>query len=125
MCVGSHFFPAQQTKVNMAIFGKQGLQAAALYLAVIWATYAQKKAGFADKAEYQAVWQVVDRKQLSSGKLKGKEYADAAKAARAQRYAAIIARGEKRTGTKGVERYKELKASKEFLAEQSKLTYMR
>ena len=109
----------------MAIFGKQGLQAAALYLAVIWATYAQKKAGFKDKAEYQAVWQVVDRKQLASGKLKGKEYADAAKAQRATRYAAIIARGEKRTGTKGVERYKELAASKEFLAEQSKLTYMR
>ena len=109
----------------MAIFGKQGLQAAALYLAVIWATYGQKKAGFASKAEYQAVWQTQDRKQLASTKKKGKDYADAAKAARAKRYEAIIARGVARTGAKGEERYKELAASREFLEQQSKLTYMR
>ena len=39
----------------MAIFGKQGLQAAALYLAVIWATYGQSRAGWKDKAEMEGI----------------------------------------------------------------------
>ena len=109
----------------MAIFGKQGLQAGALYLAVIWATYGQKKAGFASNAEMNAIVELSERKTLAGKKLKGKAYRDEAKSMRAARYANILRAGAARTGgTAGAERYKEY-ATGEFKTAYEKLGYLR
>ena len=108
----------------MAIFGKQGLQAGALYLAIMWATYGQKKAGFKDKAEMNAIVELSGRKALAGKKLKGKAYKEAAQQMRAARFAAVIERGVKRTGASGTERYKELETG-EFATAYKKLGYLR
>jgi len=108
----------------MAIFGKQGLQAGALYLAVMWATYGQKKAGFTSAAEVNAIIELSERKALASKSLKGKEYKAAAQEIRARRFAEVIARGVKRTGATGEERYKELETG-EFKTAYEKLGYLR
>ena len=108
----------------MAIFGKQGLQAGALYLAIIWATYGQKKAGFAKAADMNAIIELSGRKALAGAKKKGKAYKDAAREIRARRFAEVIARGVKRTGATGEERYKELETG-EFKTAYQKLGYLR
>ena len=108
----------------MAIFGKQGLQAGALYLAIIWATYGQKKAGFKDKAEMNAIIELSERKTLAGKKLKGKAYKEAAQQMRAARFASVIRRGIARTGATGGERYKELETG-EFKTAYEKLGYLR
>ena len=108
----------------MAIFGKQGLQAGALYLAIIWATYGQKKAGFASNAEMNAIVELSQRKTLAGKKLKGKEYKAAAQDIRARRFASIVRRGAQRTGATGEARYKEL-ATGEFKTAYEKLGYLR
>ena len=108
----------------MAIFGKQGLQAGALYLAVMWATYGQKKAGFTSAAEVNAIIELSERKALASKSLKGKEYKAAAQEIRARRFASVLRRGAQRTGASGEERYKEL-ASGPFKTAYEKLGYLR
>ena len=108
----------------MAIFGKQGLQAGALYLAIIWATYGQKKAGFAKAADMNAIIELSGRKALAGQKKKGKAYKDAAREIRARRFASVLRRGAQRTGAAGEARYKEL-ASGEFKTAYEKLGYLR
>ena len=108
----------------MAIFGKQGLQAGALYLAVMWATYGQKKAGFTSAAEVNAIIELSERKALASKSLKGKAYKEAAQEIRARRFAPVLRRGATRTGAAGEERYKEL-ASGPFKTAYEKLGYLR
>ena len=52
----------------MAIFGMNGLYAAGLYLAAIYALYGQKNAGFKNDKEVQAVVGIVARKGLAGVK---------------------------------------------------------
>ena len=109
----------------MAIFGKQGLQAGALYLAVIWATYGQKRAGFTKKEQVNKIVSISERKTLAGKKLKGKQYRDEAKSMRAARYANILSAGAARTGgDAGTARYKELESG-EFQTAYEKLGYLR
>ena len=110
----------------MAIFGKQGLQAAALYLAVIWATYGQSRAGWKDKAEMENITLILDRKASSLKDKKGAKYKEAAQALRKSRYDAIVAMGVARTGKTGGERYKSLaEKTSEFRTEFEKQSYLR
>ena len=108
----------------MAIFGKQGLQAGALYLAVIWATYGQKRAGFTKQEQVNKIVGISERKTLAGKKLKGKAYKEAAQQMRAARFASVIRRGIARTGATGGERYKELETG-EFKTAYEKLGYLR
>ena len=109
----------------MAIFGKQGLQAGALYLAVIWATYGQKRAGFTKQEQVNKIVGISERKTLAGKKLKGKAYRDEAKSMRAARYANILRAGAARTGgAAGAERYKEFESG-EFKTAYEKLGYLR
>lgn len=82
----------------MAIFGKNGAWAAALYLATMWGVYGMKNAGFKNDKELQAISQLIGRKNVGEA-VKGKSATrkDAVKQLREARYAAM----------KG-ERYKEL-----------------
>ena len=71
----------------MAIFGRQGLEAAVLYLATLWAVYGMKDAGF-KKGEEKKIEIIVARKNVkgaSSG-----ERIKSIKAMRKARYDSMI-----------------------------------
>lgn len=109
----------------MAIFGQNGLSAAALYLATLWVLYGQKDAGYPSKSAITAVEEWSKRKDESLKDKKGAEYKAAVKALRERRHAAYLSRGIARTGAKGGERYKEFERSSKFDIEQRKLGYLR
>ena len=107
------------------IFGQNGLSAAALYLATLWAVYGQKDAGYPDKASIQEVKDWSQRKATSLKDKKGAEYKAEIARLREARHAAYLARGIARTGAKGRERYADQLASSKFDVEQRKLGYLR
>ena len=107
------------------IFGQNGLSAAALYLATLWAVYEQKDAGYPDKASIQEVKDWSQRKAQSLKDKKGAEYKAEIARLREQRHAAYLRRGIKRTGAKGRERYADQLEKSKFDVEQRKLGYLR
>ena len=109
----------------MAIFGQNGLSAAALYLATVWAVYGQKLAGFPNKAAIQKVENLSYRKNAALKDKKGSDYKDAVKTIRERRHGEYLRRGIARTGKAGAERYKEYTEKSTFDIEQQKLGYLR
>ena len=108
------------------IFGQNGLSAAALYLATLWAVYGQKDAGYPDKQAIEKVRDWSQRKAQSLKDKKGAEYKAEVAKLREARHAAYLARGIARTGAKGRERYADQYAkSSKFDVEQRKLGYLR
>ena len=87
----------------MAILGKNGLWAAALYLAAVWGLYGQKDAGFHDpdgwEKDLESIEQLVDRKRVAE--VSGNKTATAriVEEIRAGRVRAAV--GAKRGGSKG------------------------
>ena len=79
----------------MAIFGKNGLEAAAMYLAILWAVYGQKDAGFADKAEFDKIEAIAFRKQYADSTGDKKAALLTLRTLRAQ---SLIAHAKKRPG---------------------------
>ena len=109
----------------MAIFGQNGLSAAAIYLATIFALYRQKQAGFPDKASLAKVANIISRKQAAASGKKGAEYKAEVTKLRSERYQQYLQAGAARTGKEGVARYKDLQSSSAFATGQSKLGYLR
>ena len=79
----------------MAIFGMHGIQAAALYVAGVWALYGQKDAGF-KKDEEKGTLMVVSRKNLTGAT--AKEKTEAVKQMRQGRVRDLAAAALKRPG---------------------------
>ena len=106
----------------MAIFGRQGLEAAVLYLATVWALYGMKDAGFKDK-EVDEIVNIASRKNQAGQDAKSK--AEALTALRQRRYDALLQQAARRPGfTKG--RYgKDYGSSSKFRESYEKLTYAR
>ena len=80
----------------MAIFGRQGLEAAALYLATLWAVYGMKNAGFKDQADIDKIVPLVSRKNRVGAD--GKKGQEAITAIRTERYTALAQEAAKRRG---------------------------
>ena len=81
----------------MAIFGRQGLEAAALYLATLWAVYGMKNAGFKDQADIDKIVTLVSRKnRAGAGGKKGQE---AITGIRTNRYEELLKEAAKRRGS--------------------------
>ena len=70
----------------MAIFGRQGVEAAVLYLATLWAVYGMSDAGF-KKGEEDQILMIVSRKN-AKGSTKG-EKAKGITAMRQERYRSL------------------------------------
>ena len=103
----------------MAIFGKNGAWAAALYLGTLFALYGQKNAGFKDDKEVQEIVSIVARKGIAAdikriGGKKGAARKQAVASLREKRFAAL-------TG----ERYKSLAEDVEFKKQYMKKEWAR
>ena len=87
----------------MAIFGKNGLWAAALYLAAIWGLYGQADAGFHDpdgwEKDLESIEQLVDRKRVAETTGDKSQIARVVEEIRAGRVQAAVEA--KRGGSKG------------------------
>ena len=81
---------------EMAIFGKNGLQAAALYLGTLWAVYSTRNAGF-KKGEEEKIVAIASRKNKLGATSRDKK--QALQEIRAARYASLIAEAAKRPGS--------------------------
>ena len=81
----------------MAIFGKTGLQAAALYLATLWALYGQKDAGF-KKGEEENIVSIASRKNKKDASSSDKK--GALQQLRTARYDALLREAQDRPGSK-------------------------
>ena len=80
----------------MAIFGKNGLQAAALYLATLWAVYGQKNAGF-KKGEEEAIVAIASRKNKTGAQSSDKKAA--LQEIRQARYESLMQAAQARPGS--------------------------
>ena len=109
----------------MAIFGQNGLSAAALYVATLFALYGQKNAGFPNKAALSQIQSIMDRKSAAKSGKKGEAYKAEVAKLRRGRYEQYLAAGKRRTGAAGEERYAELTSSGKFATEHVKLGYLR
>ena len=105
----------------MAIFGKNGLQAAALYLATLWAVYSTRDAGF-KKGEEEEIVAIASRKNKTGSRSSDKKAA--LNEIRTARYASLIAATKKRPGSKRVYG-KEYEAGSEFQKAYVELPYSR
>ena len=83
----------------MAIFGKNGLQAAALYLATLWAVYGQKDAGF-KKDEEKRIVAIASRKNREGAQSSDKK--TSLKQIRALRYENLVKTASARPGSSRV-----------------------
>jgi len=72
---------------EMAIFGKNGLQAAALYLGTLWAVYSTRNAGF-KKGEEEKIVAIASRKNKTGARSSDKK--QALQEIRAARYKSLI-----------------------------------
>ena len=107
----------------MAIFGKQGLEAAALYLASLWALYGMKDAGFKDK-EIDQIVSIASRKNQTGQDSKSKK--EALTELRQRRYDALLEQAKRRPGAKsGRYEDKTYGRGSKFRGEYEKLGYAR